>query len=291
VIVYADILIILNLAVDYFLLHATAGFVKKKVPFLRILLSAVFGGISSLYIFLPQSHIAVELSVRIITCSAMTFVAFGFVSLKEFLRTSGVFFGITCLYAGVMTALWHLFKPNGMVINNSVVYFDISAITLIISTVIFYFVLTIISHIFSFNGIVAQRCRVSITADGNTAEIQAIVDTGNSLKDPFSSSEIIITDRKTAELLFGQLDIESDLSLKSRYRTVPLNTVSGLDMLHGFRCDSAVAVMNKESVNLNNPIIAISKTPFDSGINGIINPKIFRNAVYSNASYNKKTYK
>ena len=72
---------------------------------------------------------------------------------------------------------------------------------------------------------------------------------------------------------------------------MPLSTVSGSDMLDGFRCDSAIAVLGKETVNIKNPIIALSKTAFDSGINGIVNPKIFGNAVYDNVSENKKVFK
>ena len=290
-IVYADILIALNLIVDYFLLLSAGAVIRKKPKFLRILSAAVVGGISSLYIFLPQSPVFVELILRGVLCSVMTLLSFGFGTLKDYLRTTGVFFGITCLYAGLMTALWHILKPRGMVINNSVVYFDISALTLIVCTVIFYFAFTLLSRLFGTNGKMAEYCTVTIKAGENTAELTAMLDTGNSLNDLFGNSEIIITNKKTAEMLFGQTDIEKNPSLKSRYRVVPLSTVSGSDMLDGFRCDSATAVLGKETVNIKNPIIALSKTAFDSGINGIVNPKIFGNAVYDNVSENKKVFK
>jgi len=291
VIVYADILIVLNLIVDYFLLLAAGAVIRKKPKFIRILLAASIGGLSSLYIFLPQSPVFVELILRIALCAVMTLMSFGFGTLKDYLRSTGIFFGITCLYAGIMTALWHIIKPRGMVINNSVVYFDISALTLIVCTVIFYLLFTILSGIFASNGKMAEYCSITIKAGENAVQFTAMLDTGNSVSDIFGNNEIIITDRKIAEKLFLQLDMQKNPSIKSRYRVVPLSTVSGTDMLEGFRCDGAVAYLGKETVNIKNPVIAVSKTAFDSGINGIVNPKIFRNAVYDNVSENKKIYK
>ena len=53
-IVYADILIILNFLVDYFILLLTAKFLEIKYHIFRLLLAATLGGMSSLYIFLPS---------------------------------------------------------------------------------------------------------------------------------------------------------------------------------------------------------------------------------------------
>ncbi len=285
-IVYADILIVLNLIVDYFLLHATISLLHRRVSFIRILLASLEGALFSLYIFLPQSPIVIEFILRFTVCLIMSLTSFGFVNLKEFLKASGLFFGITCLYAGLMMGLWHIFKPKGMVINNSVVYFDISAITLIICTVVFYFGFILLSKVFASNGQTALRCEVKVCVNENETEFTAMLDTGNSLSDIFGNSEIIIVEKEIVEELFWSTDLNHNPELKSRYRIIPLNTVSGLDMLDGFRCDSATAVLNKETVYIKNPVIAISKTAFDSGYKAIINPKIFRNAVEENVSNN-----
>lgn len=290
-IVYADILIIINLIVDYFLLNATASLLHRKVTFFRIVLASSEGALFSLYIFLPQSPIIIEFVLRCTVSFIMTLTAFGFRNFKEFLKASGLFFGITCLYAGLMMGLWHIFKPKGMVINNSVVYFDISATTLIICTVVFYFGFILLSKIFASNSRTAVKCEVKVYLNENITEFTAMLDTGNSLSDFFGNSEIIIVEKEVAEELLWSTDLNLNPELKSRYRIIPLNTVSGLDMLDGFRCDSAIAVLNNETVYINNPVIAISKTSFDSGYKAIINPKIFRNAVEENVSNIQKNNK
>ena len=77
-VVYADILVILNLIVDYFLLSATAAILRVKVPVFRQLASAVVGALSSLYIFAPDFSIFVDLILRAAVCSVMVLCAFGF---------------------------------------------------------------------------------------------------------------------------------------------------------------------------------------------------------------------
>lgn len=273
-IVYADILIVLNLIVDYFLLLAVSKILRIKYKFLRLLLAAIEGGIFSLYIYLPQSFAVTEFALRVIICFVMILTAFGFRSLKDFLKVSGLYFGITCLYAGIMTAFWKIFRPQGMIINNSVVYFDISAITLIVCTVIFYFLFTALSKIFESNGKFAKKCKVIVTAQEKHTEFSAIVDTGNSVNDVLGMGEVIIADKTVAVNLFGDIDINGNPSLKSRYRVIPLATVSGDDMLEGFRCDSACVTLENQTVKIKNPILAVSKTTFDSSYSGIINPKI-----------------
>ncbi len=274
-VVYADILIVLNLIVNYFLLLSVARFISSRVKTLRLLLSAAVGGVTSLYIFLPVLPPAAELLIKAATCFLMVLIGFGFNNLKAFLKGGALFFGITCGYAGIMMAVWHIFKPNGMVIKNSVVYFDISPLVLVVSTVCAYFAFVFLAAIFKRSAKTAKHCKVTFFADKRKAEVFAIVDTGNSIKDVFGKSEVIITDRSVAYELFEELELEKNKDLKSRYRLVPCSTVSGGDILQGFRCDRAEVVCEKQTLNLKAPILAVSKTPLKDGYTAIVNPEIF----------------
>ena len=272
-VVYADVLIVLNLIVDYFLVLASARILGKRLKTFRILLSSLIGAISSLYIFLPQLSVFSELIFKSTVCLLMSGVAFGIGSIKQFFKGFVVLFAITCSYAGIMMALWHIFKPYGMVINNSVVYFDISPLILIGSTVVFYFVFIVFGHIFKSTSKSADRCEIVIESDGKTEKLSAILDTGNSVVDLFGGSEIIIADKKYVKKIFGDIDEAKERS-KNRYRVVPYSCVSGADILDGFRCDSALVSGNSKTILLKKPILAVAKTPLNDGYNAIVNPKI-----------------
>lgn len=273
-VVYADILLTVNLIVDFFLLKITLMILKITPKTLRLILSSALGALFSLYIFLPKSPVLIELLIHFLMSGVLTLICIGFGTLKRFLRGVITLFTVTIVYGGAMIALWQLFKPKGMIINNSVVYFNISPIVLISATVLGYFVYTLFSKIFATTSKNAKRCNVTLYALGKSVGVTAIIDTGNSLTDILSDSEIVIVDLSVATTLFGGLDIISDPLLATRYRTIPCNTVSGGSIMDGYRCDIAEIYLDDKTVPLNNPIIAISKTPIKEDYSAILNPKI-----------------
>lgn len=273
--VYADILVIINLIVDYFLLAASAAVLRIKLSVLRQLGGASIGALSSLYIFAPNYGIFTNLLFRAAVCAIMVLCAFGFRSTKRFLRAAGVLFLVTCGFGGVITAVWSIFKPHGMTVVNSVVYFNISPAVLISVSVITYLLFMLLNAIFSKTSELADRCEITVTAEEKSITMDAIVDTGNSIKDYLSGSEVIIADGEFVKALLGSDSPESDIRLKSRYRILPLSTVSGGGTLDGFRCDSAVISDGEHTVKLEKPILAVSKTPLRDDYQAIVNPEIF----------------
>ncbi len=272
-IVYADVLIFLNLLVNYFLLLSVSKVLHKSPKTYRLVLSAFSGALSSLYIFLPPLSLWLEVILKTTVCSVMCLIAFGYNTLRRFLKSVCLLFLVTAGYGGSMYAVWLLFSPKGMVINNSVVYFNVSLVHLIVFTILGYIAFSVLYKIFSRRAITAKRCNIIVYVQGKSVSLTAIVDTGNSIEDVFSQGEIIICDKSVMLKLFGEGEIQGNTALKSRYRLLPCSTVSGVDMLEGVRCDKAVVCYENKSVNLDKPILAFSKTALADG-EAIINPKI-----------------
>ncbi len=275
-IVYADVLVVLNTLVDYFLLLATARLARENLKTLRTVLASLLGGISSLYIFLPTQKSVVEFLYKLAVAFVVTAVCFKFKGIKHYLKNTAVFFGISCAYAGVMFALWVIFKPFGMVINNSVVYFHISPTVLVVCTVSGYIIFSVLWRLFGKSSAFAERCEITLFADNKSITLNALADTGNSIEDIFEKSEVIIADQREIEALFGSLNFENIPHLQKRYRILPCSTVSGYDTLDGFRCDSATIISGGKKIILKKPVLAVSKVRLGDDYNAIINPKILR---------------
>ena len=272
-IVYADVLVVLNLIVDYFLISLSAYILKRKVAVWRMILSAAIGAISSLYIFLPEMSSVLEMLLKTVVCSVMCFCAFGFLNFKSFIRSFVAVVTISFIYGGAMIAIWYVFKPKGMVINNSVVYFNVSPVFLILFSLIAYIAIVIIRKFTEKTAEYSKYCDIDLITDKNTTTVKAIVDTGNSVSDVFSLSEIIVVDEMVVENMFSGYPFSS--SLKHRYRVIPMNTVSGTTLLDGYRCDKAKICFDGKMIELKSPILAISKTPIKDGFSAIVNPEIF----------------
>lgn len=274
-VVYADILVILNFITDYFLLRAAAFFVHRAPSLSRLLLSAAIGGAASLYIFLPSYGVAADFFFKLLLSFAMSLAAFGFCDLKSFLRVSSALLLTTCAYGGAMTALWYTLRPQGMAVVNSVVYFDISPTVLVCATVIAYFLLKVAAFFLKRSSKTAEECKITLCAENKNVTVRAIVDTGNSVEDILGGGAVIIADKACAVAIFGECDPTLNSAVKSRYRALPCNTVTGGGMLEGYRCDSALIESEKRSIRLKNPVLAISAVPIRNGYSAIVNPEIF----------------
>lgn len=275
-IVYADVLIFLNTLVDYFLLLVTAKFLRERILSIRIVIASIIGGVASLYILLPEVSSVAECLYKILLAFCMSAVCYGVSGVRRYLKNTGVLFLVTCAYAGIMFAFWIIFKPHGMVINNSIVYFNISPLVLVVCTSVGYVIFTMLFKIFKKSSDFAGICDITVFAEGKNIKLDAIIDTGNSIEDIFEKSEIIIADKKQIVSLLGGTDFEHNPKLKRRYRILPCNTVSGFDTLDSFRCDSAVISYQNKKIIIKKPLLAISKSELSDGYNAIINPKVLR---------------
>ncbi len=269
-VIYADILIVLNLFVNYFIILASCKLLRRKTKTWRIFLGSAIGSLASLYIFLPEVSLLAEISFKLLLCFLISAVVYGIKSIKLYIRASGVIFLVTCAYAGIMLAIWKIFKPYGMLINNSVIYFNISPLNIVVFSVVSYVCFIIALKLFGRNNIYATECEIQLFYFDCKAEFKAIIDTGNSVSDIFGKSEIIIVDKEIVKTLFSH----NKQNIETRYRAIPYNSVSGSGILDGYRCDSGIITIGNKIIKLKEPIIAASISQIKGDYSGIVNPEI-----------------
>ena len=274
VVIYADILVIVNVVVDYFLLLAAAHMAGRTVSGRRLIFGAVVGGFTALTVFLPKQNFLVDCAIRFAALLLMAFAAFGYHSIRVFARACGITALVTCGYGGLMAAVWQIFRPRGMAVIGHVVYFDLSPLVLIAATVATYLLFTALTFLLKRHSPHADRCEVTVSAGERHVTKTALIDTGNALEDVMGGAKVLVADRAVAEELFGDLDEEKG-DLQRRYRLLPCETVTGNGLLEGYRCDRAVIREGKRTVALEKPVLAIAATRMEQDCPIILNPCIF----------------
>lgn len=276
-VVYADVLVLLNFYIDYFLILATEKLCRSGAKVWRRLFGAIVSSLFSLVIFLPEMSPIVSLSVKIF-CSAITVITvFGFKTVRDYLWRMFVFFSVSYSFAGCMLALSTLFSVSDIVVANSAFYCNISPLLLLGATTVFYLLIKLYLFISRRNRPSQQYVSLKFSYSGASANVKALVDTGNSLRDGISGAPVIVISKALAERLLGKHTVESAISFDvgedtlSGFRLIPFSTVGKSGVLVAFKPDKVFIDGQKYSDNV---YIAISPTLLCDDAQALVGPDL-----------------
>lgn len=216
-------------------------------------------------ILVPSLMWFVSVAGKLIASVLIVFIAFGFVNWKRFLKGIAFFFSSSFIFVGIMIGLWLTFRPNGLVINNASIYFNLNAKILILSSLLAYLLSSLIIKIHNKVTAKNQIYLVEISHKGEKIAFNALSDTGNRLREPFSNSPVIVVDSQIVPNLFNG----------ENPRIVPFHTVSGDGILNAYKASQVLITTAEGTVKLENQYIALSNEKFSNEeFRGVINPEL-----------------
>ncbi len=266
--IYVDVLAAVNFFINYFLLLACAKFLSLPAKRGRLAAAAGIGAVFSLSILLPELPAAASLGMKLLMSAVIVLCAFGWHSARQFFRCTAAFYIISFGFAGVMLALWYFLAPQGLLVRNSVVYFNISPLLLIVLTVVCYLIITLINRITGRQAPKELFCNVTVSIGSASCSFQAKVDTGNALREPFSDYPAVVVNREAIEHILPQKD-------SLNFRLIPFQAVSGSGVLKAFRPDRLTVSCRKNTIRTNHVYIAISETRLE-GCDALLNSDLLQ---------------
>lgn len=278
--IYLDVLILTNLFVTYFLLLSTKGLLHLVAESFRMVSAALLGGIYSMIILIPNIPSWLLNLLKLIFSVLLVAVAFGMKNKRLLLKNVIVFYGINFIYAGFMFAMWYFITPIGMIYKNGIVYFNVSAVVLAISTVAAYLVIRCISYLLSKNVKREQLTELELSCNGRMVLLSAFIDTGNRLVDILSGLPVVVcefeaitdlipSDLQQKILTFSLDQIENQL-WKKRFRIIPVQAVTGSSAMVAFKPDSCFLITKEgghgsAQKHQKEVMVGISKTALSQG--------------------------
>lgn len=260
-VIYADILLTVNLAVDYLLLFAAARIAGVEFRRLYGLLGAAVGSLYSLIIFLDLPSAALVLT-RICASSAMVITAFGKRTFSEFLRLLLIFYICSFLFSGFMTLLNSVLHADSFFAGNGIVYFEFSAVGIVLSGGAAFLVAELLRRLFR-RGEPEGACTVRVFYNRRSAVLKGFTDTGNDLSDPFTGAPVAVCRGASLSSVLPEemLSAEEDYSLSTDLgmRLIPCKTVSGGVLIPAFRPDRLTVEMNGTQYEAEDVLIGLSR--------------------------------
>lgn len=268
-VIYIDVLLVVNLYINYFLVRGTSLMLRRKVSPRRVILASAVGAVGSLLILVPDLNPILCVLIKIALGIGITFAAFGRQNKIDFLISSLSFLVVSFIFGGAMTALWNIAAPAGIFVRNGTAYFDIPIIAAALFTAAMYGGFRV------FRTIIDRRkpqshAVVRIRNGAAEVTLDGLADTGNSLRDSFTGKPVLITSiGKVAEISPPQVTnyLNGCSEGLEGLRLAPCRTITSEGVVPVF---SAEVLINEKPADV---LVGVTREPL-SGADCIFDPNI-----------------
>lgn len=270
--VYADILVLVNMYVDYFLLLAVKRSLHLKARGVRLFLGALLGGFSGLLALLPVGK-SLEWFLLAASAFAISFTAFFDGRWMMLIKCWLSFFTFSLILSGAVLLLTLVFEIKAAVISGRV-YFDLSPLLLLIFTVTVYVVSVLLENICGPKDDVRSLNFAVIETDLGKAEVLMKTDTGSTLREPFSGlpAAVVELDAVISVLPPGLMEYISGGNPSGGMRLIPCSSLGGKSLLPAFKPDRFYLADSGQELEC---YVAVTGSRLSSSSwRGLLNPEI-----------------
>lgn len=289
--VYLDVILIENIIMNYIILFATGLITKVQIKQINIILSSVIGAVYALISYVTTLKIYSTLILKIVLSICMIFVAFKSKNLKTLFKHLIIFYLTSFAFGGCAFALLYYIRPQDILMKNGVYIGTYPLKIALLGGIVGFTIVNIAFKLIK--GKITKKdmfCEVQINFNKKSANIKAMIDTGNLLKDPITGNNVIVAESNMLENVLPvnvlqninkmlttktQENSEIDNEYISRLRLIPFSSLGKQNgMLVGFKPDNIVVHFEDTEKTIDKVIVGIydknlSKTGEYTGLVGI----------------------
>ena len=254
--VYVEYLIIENAIINYIILYVTKKISRTDTSKIRMFLSAFISSLYTLVFFFPSLNFMTKFSIKISISILIIILAFNPEKFGTFLKLLTTFYVISFLFAGACLGLFYFLKSVASFFKDRFYIVDFPVEILIlgvtISTILAKYLIEFLQVKLGKKDVLTK---VTINLNKKKVQLVALVDTGNSLKEPLTQSPVMIAEYfaikdilpNKIEKLFtdnGEIELDTvaevmfELSDEIKLRIIPFKSLGKTNgMLIGFKPD------------------------------------------------------
>lgn len=294
--IYAEYLLIENIIINFIILYVTNKITRTKTSKLRLFIAALVGSIYTLVAFFLSLEFMGKFIIKFSVSILMIILAFNPERLNSFLKQLSTFYLTSFVFAGTVIGIFYIlnnkftFSKFSFGNSNELIMFltlGIGLAIILIRSILENFLIKINK----------ENCLTNITISLNNKEIDliALIDTGNSLKEPISQKPVIIAEFTALKAILPELvkrvytqnnDLDLNLIAKImeelgdeiKLRLIPFKSLGNDNgILIGFVPDSIKVYLDNGIKKLTDEIIVAiynDKLATDEQYNGLLHPEI-----------------
>ncbi|HHV38789.1 MAG TPA: sigma-E processing peptidase SpoIIGA [Tepidimicrobium sp.] len=294
--IYIEYLLIENIIVNLIILYVTKGITRTETSKFRIFIAALIGSLYTLVAFFPPLQFMVKFSIKFSISVLMIILAFNPARLKLFLKQISAFYMVSFAFAGSVIGIFYI-------LNNSLNFtnFSFNSQEQLVKFLVIGIALAIIliKYILSFHRgrFSRERCITNMIIELNDQKVEllALIDTGNSLKEPISQLPVVIVEYGALKgILPGlirdiysygkELDLDIMIHMMEKvgeeisFRLIPFKSIGNDNgILIGFKPDRIRVNLDDELKELRSDIVVAiynDRLAEDEEYRGLLHPEI-----------------
>lgn len=302
-VVYLDLIFLMNLLIDGSLLAVTAWMRKRKVVIWRLVLSAMIGASYVVMMFLPELSFLFTFLVKFLFSLMMLWVAFGFGSLQNYLRNLGAFYVVNFAAAGGILGFHYLLQNSGELWNG--IWYSRSGglefslrIGSLFTLIAFFAVLLWFRLVWASKRrqerLTSYLAELKVRIEGTEVVCTGLIDTGNQLTDPLSRLPVMVMEASLwsaylpdnisgtgavnqADNLIIEWTEDESFPWRDRLRLVPFRGVNkGSQFMLALKPDEVTVVMDGREIRSSRVLIGLDggRLSAEGAYRAIIHPAI-----------------
>ena len=221
--IYIDVIIVENLIMNYIILYATGTISKIKISYLRIFCSSLIGAIYAVTEYTFKLNIYSNIIVKTILSVIIIYVAFNPQNIKNMCKQLIIFYVTTFTFGGIATYLIYVLKPQNIIIKNGMYVgtyvLKVIFIGAIIGTIILFIAFKQVKNKITKKDMI---CKIKIKINIKEKTLDAMVDTGNMLKEPITGTPVAVVERTSLyDLLPKEILNNTESILGGDFKNIP----------------------------------------------------------------------
>ncbi|MBC8536163.1 sigma-E processing peptidase SpoIIGA [Feifania hominis] len=280
--IYVDVLFLVNLIINYLNLWLTASVAKLEYRRPRLFLGALLGSLYAVLIFLPSMKLFYTLVFKVLFSAKMVKVSFQTGGRRQFFKVLLCFYAINVgMGGGIYWLYYFVGTGDSFLMKNGVAYLELSPSVFAAAFCVTFFLLKLSYRIFTRGrGAEKQVRKATITVGERSVTLTALIDTGNSLRDPVTRRPIVLAPLDRVRTLIpiecrscfeggfvrGTVTTLPNEEWTLRFKLIPYSTIeSEGGLLPAFRCDR-LEILEKSSTRIyENIVVAVTDRPIGDG--------------------------
>lgn len=274
--IYLDVVLIENLIMNYIILFATGYILKIKLNHIRLIISALLGGIYSILAYMEVLEIYTNFFMKILLSVVMVYLAYNAKNIKLLLKQITIFYLTSFVFGGCSFALLYFVKPQEILIRNGMLIGTYPLKIAVLGGIVG-FTISVIAF-----KVVKRRlnkkdmfCDITVFVGEKNIKTKAMIDTGNMLKDPITRMPVIVVEKdilyeiiphkildNLEKIIGGEIsnEIYEEEVIKyiSKFRVIPFTSLGKENgMLLGLKVKKVIVEIDFNEEEIKDVIIGI----------------------------------